>query len=80
MSRQFVRGGLIIGAIGVVIGLAFAKGADDIMQSLVFGASLDEPVTFAASAAILIGVALAASYFPARRAARIDPLRALRND
>lgn len=80
VSRQFVRGGLIIGAIGVVIGLAFAKGATHIMQSLVFGASLDEPVTFAASAAILIGVALAASYFPARRAARIDPLRALRND
>jgi ABC-type antimicrobial peptide transport system permease subunit len=48
------------------------------MKSLVFGAPLDEPVTFAVSATVLIVVALAASYLPARRATRIDPIRALR--
>jgi len=44
----------------------------------VFGATIDEPVTFAISAALLIAVALTASYLPARRATRIDPIRALR--
>jgi ABC-type antimicrobial peptide transport system permease subunit len=67
-----------MGAAGVAIGLAFAKGATSLMKSLVFGASLDEPVTFAVSASVLIAVALAASYLPARRATRIDPIRALR--
>ncbi len=78
--RQFVRTGLAMAVAGVAIGLAFAKGATRIMHSLVFGASLDEPVTFAFSAGVLIAVALAASYIPARRAACIDPMRALRND
>jgi predicted permease len=77
---QFLRGGVILGAIGVVAGLAFAKGATRIMKSLVFGASLDEPLTFAASAAVLIAVTLAACYIPARRASRIDPMRALREE
>jgi predicted permease len=78
--RQFLRGGLAMSLAGVAIGLAFSKGATRIMKSLVFGASLDEPLTFALSAAVLIAVALVASYVPARRAARIDPMRALRND
>ena len=78
--RQFLRGGFAMALAGVVIGLAFSKAAASVMKSLVFGASLDEPVTFAVSAAVLIAVALAASYLPARRAARIDPMRALRND
>ena len=76
--RQFLWSGLAMGAAGVAIGLAFAKGATSLMKSLVFGASLDEPVTFAVSASVLIAVALAASYLPARRATRIDPIRALR--
>jgi predicted permease len=76
--RQFLWSGLAMGAGGVAIGLAFAKGATSLMKTLVFGASLDEPVTFAVSAAVLIAVALAASYLPARRATRIDPIRALR--
>ncbi len=78
--RQFLRSGVAVALVGVAIGLAFAKGATHIMRSLVFGASLDEPITFAISAAVLIGVALAASYLPARRAARVDPMRSLRNN
>jgi putative ABC transport system permease protein len=76
--RQFLWSGFAMGAGGVAIGLAFAKGATKLMQTLVFGASLDEPLTFAVSAAVLIGLALAASYLPARRATRVDPIRALR--
>jgi predicted permease len=76
--RQFLRGGFAMGAGGVAIGLFIAKGATRLMRTLVFGASIDEPVTFALSAVLLIAVALAASYLPARRATRIDPIRALR--
>jgi putative ABC transport system permease protein len=76
--RQFVWSGLAMGAGGVAIGLAIAKGATRLMQTLVFGAALDEPMTFAASAMVLLAVALAASYLPARRATHIDPIRALR--
>jgi putative ABC transport system permease protein len=78
--RQFLRGGLALGVAGVVIGLVFAKVAGSIMRSLVFGAKVDEPLAFAFSAAVSIAVALLATYFPARRAARIDPMNALRND
>jgi len=67
-----------LAASGVGIGLVIAKGATRLMRTLVFGASIDEPVTFALSAVLLIAVALAASYLPARRATRIDPIRALR--
>jgi len=76
--RQFLWGGLAMAAGGVGIGLVIAKGATRLMRTLVFGASLDEPVTFGISAALLITVALAASYLPARRATRIDPIHALR--
>ena len=69
-----------MGLAGVVIGLGFAKAASRIMHSLVFGAPVDEPLAFAFSAAVSISVALLASYLPARRAARIDPMNALRND
>jgi putative ABC transport system permease protein len=78
--RQFLRGGLAMGLAGVGIGLVFAKVAGSIMRSLVFGAKVDGPLAFAFSAAVSIGVALLATYLPARRAARIDPMNALRND
>ena len=78
--RQFVRGGLAMGLAGVVIGLVFAKAASRVMDSLVFGAPVDEPLAFAFAATVSIAVTLLASYLPARRAARIDPMNALRND
>jgi putative ABC transport system permease protein len=76
--QSFVWRGFAMSTGGIAIGLAIAKGSVRLMRSLVFGASPDEPLTFAAAAATLILVALAASYIPARRATRIDPVRALR--
>ncbi len=78
VARLVVRQGLALTLIGVGVGLAGAFALTRLMASLVFGVSATDPVTFAAVALLLIAVAVMASYLPARRAARIDPMEALR--
>jgi putative ABC transport system permease protein len=65
-------------AIGVVVGLAAAMAATRYLQSLLFGVTPLDPVTFLSAPAMLATIALLACYLPARRAARIDPMIALR--
>ena len=72
--------GLRLAALGVVIGLILATVLSRMLQSQFFGVSAFDPVTFASIAAVLLGAASLASYLPARRAAKVDPLRALRYD
>jgi putative ABC transport system permease protein len=48
------------------------------MESLIYGVSPTDPVTFSSVAALLVGIALLASYVPARRAVRVDPMQSLR--
>ena len=62
---------------GVAAGLALAFGATRLMQALLYGVGPLDLVTFAAVPAILLVVAVAASYLPAARAARVSPLLAL---
>jgi predicted permease len=67
-------------AAGTLIGLAGAFALTRFMSSMLFGVTARDPLTFAAVAALLAGVALLASYIPARRALRIDPMTALRHE
>jgi putative ABC transport system permease protein len=78
--RLFVREGAMLATLGLVFGLIGALAANRAMTSLLFGVRPNDPSTFAAVAGALVVVALAASYLPARRAARVDPMSALRTD
>jgi putative ABC transport system permease protein len=69
---------MILTVIGVAIGLAGAFALTRFLSSLLFGVTARDPATFLAVALALASVALAACYIPARRAARVDPMVALR--
>jgi putative ABC transport system permease protein len=67
-------------AVGLIVGLAGALSVTRLMRSLLFGIGPADPLTLSLMAAILLVVALIASYVPARRAAEVDPMVALRNE
>jgi len=73
-----VRQGFIVAVVGVLIGSAISFGAARLLRGMVFGITEHDPTTFVVVGAVLTVVAIAASYVPARRATRIDPLSALR--
>jgi putative ABC transport system permease protein len=73
-----VRQALVVGVIGVAIGLAGAYALTRVLKTLLFEVSPTDPITFALVALLLILVSVLASYAPARRATRVDPILALR--
>jgi ABC-type antimicrobial peptide transport system permease subunit len=75
---MFVRRGLALAIMGIAIGSGAAVGLTRLLRSLLFGVTPWDPVTYAAVAAVLLLAAVLASYLPARRAAAVDPLEALR--
>jgi predicted permease len=76
--RMFVAHGLALAAIGVVIGLAVALSIMRLMSSLLFAVSPIDPVTYLVVSLALIAATLLATYAPALRATRVDPINALR--
>jgi putative ABC transport system permease protein len=75
-----LRRGTLLAFLGIAAGLAVALALTRLMQGLLYNVSASDPLTLTGAAALLVGVALAASYIPARRAARVDPLVALRHE
>ena len=78
--RLIVRRGLLHAALGTALGLAAALAATRGLASSLFGVSATDPATLAAVTLLLLGVALVACWLPARRAAAIDPVDAIRLD
>jgi predicted permease len=78
VMRLILGQGTKLALLGVLIGIAAALALTRLMSKMIFGVSAHDPVTFAAVAVVLIIVALAACYIPARRAMRTDPIVALR--
>lgn len=76
--RLVVGEGLRLGAAGTLIGVGLAVGLTRLLRSLLFGVKPGDPATLAGVAVGLLLVALLASYIPARRAASVDPMAALR--
>jgi putative ABC transport system permease protein len=70
--------GARLAGLGVIIGLVTAVGVTRLMASVLYDIQATDPFTFAGVSVLLLGVALLASYLPARRAARIEPMNALR--
>jgi predicted permease len=75
-----VRKGMALAFSGVLIGLAAAFALTRLMRTLLFGVNSSDPATFLAIALLLAAVAFLASYIPARRATRIDPMLSLRSE
>jgi ABC-type antimicrobial peptide transport system permease subunit len=80
LKRIFVRHGLALAGVGVAIGLGAAAGLTRLMSTLLYGISPLDPITYAVVPVILVIATLLASYLPARRAASVDPVEALRSE
>lgn len=80
VRRMVVSDGARLAGIGVTVGLVGALGLSRVMETLLFGVGTRDPATFVSVALLLGAAAIAACWLPARRAARVDPMIALRAD
>ena len=80
VTRMVVRQGLLVALAGAAAGLLGALALTGWMGSLLYGVGATDPLTFGTVCAVLMLVAVLASWLPARRASRIDPMSALRSE
>ena len=80
VRRMFLRHGVVLTAIGIALGVAVAIALTRVMSAYLFGVGPLDPVTYVVVSAVLTSVTLLATYLPARRAARVNPIAALRMD
>jgi len=78
--RLVLAQGLRLSGVGAAVGLVGAFAASRLMSRFIYGVALTDPLSYVASILVAISVALAACYFPARRATRVDPMAALRHE
>jgi ABC-type antimicrobial peptide transport system permease subunit len=78
LTRMIVKDGMQLAALGAVLGVLAALGLSRAMAALLFGVAATDPRTYGLVAVALLLAALTASYVPARRATRVDPVEALR--
>jgi putative ABC transport system permease protein len=78
--RMVLGSGMKLASLGVVIGIAAALALAGLVASMLFGVTPFDPASYGVTAALLLGVAALACYLPARRAMRVDPLIALRQE
>src|SRR5262249_9732759 len=78
LLRLILKPGLKLAGAGVIAGRGIAYGLTRLLASLLFGVKASDPLTFGAVAIVLTVIAVAATYLPARRAAAVEPIQALR--
>jgi ABC-type antimicrobial peptide transport system permease subunit len=76
--RLILREGVMLASIGLAAGVAGALAAGRALTTMLFGVTATDPITFGVVSLALAAAAAVASYLPARRAARVDPMQALR--
>jgi predicted permease len=80
LYRHVLRGAFAVVGIGIALGLAAALSASKLLEGLLYGVEASDPLTLAAAVLILLTAGLAAAFLPARRAAGIDPVVALKEE
>ena len=80
VARSFLLGGTRLATFGIALGLAGAWATTRLLESVLYATTPLDPVIVGAATLLLAGSALAAGYLPARRASRIDPMEALRDE
>ena len=80
ITWMVLRDGLLLIALGVAVGLPLSLAAARISASLLYGVKPNDPVTFVATVAVLLGIGALAAFVPARRAAAVEPIEALRHE
>jgi ABC-type antimicrobial peptide transport system permease subunit len=78
--KLVVKGGIVLAVTGVGIGVLIAFGLTRLMEALLFGVKPNDALTYALGSFALVAVAALACYFPARRASKVNPITAMRDE